>query len=66
MRARVPALVVEAREIGFDEVIVEPEWLDGLDSACGLIEEAIAAVSGAGPGFRSAISSSDTLPPDPS
>ncbi|MBS1882526.1 MAG: TIGR03619 family F420-dependent LLM class oxidoreductase [Actinobacteria bacterium] len=60
MSGRVPALVAEAREIGFEEVIVEPQWDAGLDSACELIEEVVAAAGDGGTDFRSAISSSDT------
>ena len=42
---RVPALVAEAQAIGFGEVIVEPDWLDGLDAARALIESAIAVAA---------------------
>jgi probable F420-dependent oxidoreductase len=36
---RVPELVDETRSIGFDEVVVEPPWRDGLDEACALIAQ---------------------------
>jgi probable F420-dependent oxidoreductase len=41
----VPELVMEAGAIGFDEVLVEPSWLDGATSAGSLIEEATAVAA---------------------
>jgi probable F420-dependent oxidoreductase len=43
--ARVPELVVEAQAIGFGEVIVEPQWLDGAEQAVELIGRALAVAA---------------------
>lgn len=37
---RLPGLVAETRQIGFDEVIVEPPWTDGIDAAATAIGRA--------------------------